>query len=227
MLYSFVGTIANISLAEKKLGIVNWSIKGKKSYVFARQLPHIKTYVQVKYPLINSHWTFLVGTWIWLWSLTDILLKGLLSDGNPRILSLHWPLSSLGFCSVSSDKSLRCQIYLFIFRVDYGSHFFVYILFKKDSKIKKSMKYSEKNEFINERWEGPTIKLWRGSWGPTFKLYGGPGSHFYTLRGVPGPGILVPHLQHAFWWTSDHLWKYNKKMEETFAHQRSKFIVSK
>ena len=85
------------------------------------------------------------------------------------------------------------------------SHFFVYILFKKDSKIKKSMKYSEKNEFIKERWEGPTTKLWRGSWGPTFKLYGGRGSHFYTLRGVPGPEVLVPHLEHAFWWTSDHL----------------------
>ena len=45
MLYSFVGTIANIYLAEKKLGIVNWPIEGKKQYVFARQLPHTKTYI--------------------------------------------------------------------------------------------------------------------------------------------------------------------------------------
>ena len=45
MLYSFVGTIANIYLAEKKLGFVNWPIEGKKQYVFARQLPHTKTYI--------------------------------------------------------------------------------------------------------------------------------------------------------------------------------------
>ena len=32
------------------------------------------------------------------------------------------------------------------------------------------MKYFEKNEFIQEKWEGPTFKFWRGSWGPTFKL---------------------------------------------------------
>ena len=43
MLYSFVGTIANIYLAEKKLGIANWPIEGKKQYVFARQWPHTKT----------------------------------------------------------------------------------------------------------------------------------------------------------------------------------------
>ena len=40
------------------------------------------------------------------------------------------------------------------------------------------MKYSEKNEFIKERLQGPTFKLCRGSWGPTFKLLGVPGSHF-------------------------------------------------
>ena len=33
MLYSFVGTIANIYLAEKKLGFVNWPLEGKKQYV--------------------------------------------------------------------------------------------------------------------------------------------------------------------------------------------------
>ena len=42
MLYSFVGTITNIYLAEKKLVIVNWPIEGKKQYAFARQLPHTK-----------------------------------------------------------------------------------------------------------------------------------------------------------------------------------------
>ena len=45
MLYSFVGTIANKYLAEKNLGIANWPIEGKKQHVFARQLPHTKTYI--------------------------------------------------------------------------------------------------------------------------------------------------------------------------------------
>ena len=43
--HSFVGTIANIYLAEKRLGIVNWPIESKKQYVFARHLPHTKTYI--------------------------------------------------------------------------------------------------------------------------------------------------------------------------------------
>ena len=32
-------------LAEKNLGIANAPIEGKKQYVFARQLPHKKTYI--------------------------------------------------------------------------------------------------------------------------------------------------------------------------------------
>ena len=60
--------------------------------------------------------SFLVETWIWLWPLTNIFRKGLLSDGNPRML------------------------FLFIFSVDYWFllftvDFFVYILFKKYAKI--------------------------------------------------------------------------------------------
>ena len=45
MLYSFVGTITNIYLAEKKMGIANWPIGCKKQYVFARQLPHTKVFI--------------------------------------------------------------------------------------------------------------------------------------------------------------------------------------
>ena len=52
-------------------------------------------------------------------------------------------------------------------------------------------------------YEGPTFKLWRGSWGstfkfwrgswdPAFKLKEGLESHFETLRGVPGPEVLGP-----------------------------------
>ena len=35
------------------------------------------------------------------------------------------------------------------------------------------MKYFEKNEFIQEKWEGPTFKLRKESWGPTFKFWRG------------------------------------------------------
>ena len=44
-LYSFVGTIANIYLAEKSLSIANWPTEDKKQYVFARQLAHTKAYI--------------------------------------------------------------------------------------------------------------------------------------------------------------------------------------
>ena len=132
MLYSFVGTIANIYLAEKKLGIVNWPIESKKQNVFARQLPHTETYIWFKYPPINVHWTSLVGTWVWLWHLTDILLKGFLSDSDPRISLLQWGLSSLGFCSVSSDN-------FFVFRctwlvLTHNWDFFLYIHYSKKTR---------------------------------------------------------------------------------------------
>ena len=45
-----------------------------------------------------------MATSMWLWPLTDILQKGLLSDGDPRMLLLQWGWGSLGFCSVSSDN---------------------------------------------------------------------------------------------------------------------------
>ena len=84
----FLVPLETCKQTEKKLGIVNWPIEHRKQYVFARQLPHTKTYIQFKYPPIKVHWTFLVGIWIWLWRFTDILLKGLLNDGDPRILLL-------------------------------------------------------------------------------------------------------------------------------------------
>ena len=144
-----------------------------------------------------------MGTLIWLSRLTDILLKGLLSDGDPRMLLLQWGLSSLGFCSVSSDNFfvVRYTCLSLVLTIDFCYlqliFFFVYKLFKKGTKIKKTMNYLEKNEFIKERCGGPTFKFWRGSWGPNFKLWACPGSHFWTLRGVPGPGVLVPFLHHA------------------------------
>ena len=83
-LYSFVGTIANIYLAEKSLSIANWPIEDKKQYVFARQLPHTKSFL----------WQLEYGYGLF----TNIIQKGLLSDGDPRMLLLQWGWGSLGFC---------------------------------------------------------------------------------------------------------------------------------
>ena len=47
-------------------------------------------------------------------------------------------------------------------------------------------------------YEGPILKVWRGSWGPTFKFWRGCWSPTFKLwRGTRGPGVLVPLLYHA------------------------------
>ena len=69
---------------------------------------------------------------------------------------------------------------------------FLYISYSKKTQkyiTKKTMKYSEKNEFIEKRWGGPSFKLWGGVPSPIFKLRGGPV--------VTGPGVLVTLLHHA------------------------------
>ena len=92
-----MGVLNLMCIWQKKLSIANWPIEGKKHYVFARKLSHTKACIWFKYPPINAHWTFLVVTWIWLWPLTDILQKLLLSDGDPRMLLLQsWGPESQG-----------------------------------------------------------------------------------------------------------------------------------
>ena len=124
-------------LAEQNLGIVNWPIEGKK-YVFARQLPHTKMYI---YPLINVHWAFLVATWIWQWPLTEILQKGLLGDGDRRMLLLQWIWGSLGFCSVFSNNffvaTYTCLSLLLTIDFCYSQLIFFVSYFKKAQKKKK------------------------------------------------------------------------------------------
>ena len=51
MVYSFVGTIANIYLTEKKLCIVNWPIEGKKQYVFCQTIATHKNVYIVQIPI--------------------------------------------------------------------------------------------------------------------------------------------------------------------------------
>ena len=58
MQYSFVGTIANIYIWQKKNWALLTDLLKVKNNVFARQLLHTKTYIQFKYPPINVYWTF-------------------------------------------------------------------------------------------------------------------------------------------------------------------------
>ena len=49
-------------------------------------------------------------------------------------------------------------------------------------------------------YEGPTFKIWRGSWDPTFKFWRGSWCPTFKLWGgsrVPGSRGLVPRLHHA------------------------------
>ena len=123
--------------------------------------------------------------WIWLWCLTDILLKGLLSDGDPRVLLLQWGLSSLGFCSVSSDNFFvfRCA-WLVLTHSWYFS--FVYILFKKDTKIKKRSNILKKMNSLKKGEGAPLLN---------FEVGGGsrgPGSH------SPGPTFTPCLFSYTF-----------------------------
>ena len=117
----------------------------------------------------------------------------MLSDIDPRILLLQWDLSSLGFCSVSSDIFFvfRNTYLPLVLTIDFCNsqliYFFVYILFKKDTKIKKrstilnkmnSLKKGEGVPFLNFE-AGPGILL--------LNFEGGPGFPLLNFRGLPGP----------------------------------------
>ena len=82
-----------------------------------------------------------MATSMWLWPLTDILQKGLLSDGDPRMLLLQWSWGSLGFCSVFSDNffvvTYTCLSLVLTIDFCYSQLIFFCILFKKDTKINK------------------------------------------------------------------------------------------
>ena len=76
------------------------------------------------------------------------------------------------------------------------------------------MKYSQKNEFIKERWGGlvPLLNFEGGPGVPLLHLEEGPELPLLNFRGscvpllnfeggseVPGPGVLVPLLHHGMW----------------------------
>ena len=123
--------------------------------------------------------------------LTDILLKGLLSDIDPRMLLLQWGLSSLGFCSVSSDNFfvVRYTCLSLVLAIDfcYSHVFFVYILFKKDTKIKKNDEIFWKKMNSLKKGEGvPLLNFERGPGAPLLNFEEGPGVSPSNFRGVNG-----------------------------------------
>ena len=109
--------------------------------------------------------------------------KRIANDGDPRMLLLQWSLSSLGFCSVSSDNFLVVRYTC----LSVTHIFLVYTLVKTDTKIKAIMKYCEKNEFIKERWEVPLLNFERGPGVPLSNFEEGPGVPLLNFREVPGP----------------------------------------
>ena len=112
--------------------------------------------------------------------------ESFLSNGDSWILLLQWGLSSLEFCSVSSDN-------FFVFRctwlvLTHCWYFFVYILFKKGTKMKNDEIFWKK---INSLEKGEGV--------PLLNFKGGPGVPFLNFEGggVPAPRVLVPLLDHA------------------------------
>ena len=100
------------------------------------------------------------------------------------MLLLQWGLSSLGFCSVSSDN-------FFVFRCTWlvltqSWYFFVYILFKKDIKLKN-----------NEIFWKKVNSLKKGEWVPLLNFRRVVPGPRVPRSWVPGPGVLVPLLHHA------------------------------
>ena len=82
---------------------------------------------------------------------------------------------------------------------------FLYISYSKKTQkyiTKKTMKYSEKNEFIEKRWGGPSFKLWGGSRVPFLNFEGvqwsrvlAAWSHFYTMPSNSSKPIKLAHLE--------------------------------
>ena len=119
----------------------------------------------------------------------------MLSDGNPRMLLLQWDLSSLGLCWASSDNFIvvRYTYLSLLLTIDFCYSqlifFFVYILFKKDTKIKKRWNILKKVNSL-KKGEGVPLLNFEGSPGiPLLNFEGGPGVPLLNFMGswVPGP----------------------------------------
>ena len=100
------------------------------------------------------------------------------------ILLLQWGLSSLGFCSVSSDN-------FFVFRctwlvLTHSWYFFVYIFFKKETD-KKRWNILKKMDLL-KKGEGVSLLNFEGGPGvPLLNSEGSPGVPLLNFRGVPSP----------------------------------------
>ena len=125
-----------------------------------------------------------MGNWTLLWRVTDILLKGLLSDSDQRMLLLQWALSSLGFCSVSSYNFFvfRYTFLSLVLTIDFCNSqliFFLYISYLKKTQSKKRLNILQK---MNSLKKGEGVSL--------LNFEGGPGSRVPRswVPGYRGPG---------------------------------------
>ena len=136
-----------------------------------------------------------MGNWTLLWRVTDILLKGLLSDKDQRMLLLQWGFSSLGFCSVSSNNFFvfRYTFLSLVLTIDFCNSqliFFLYISYLKKTQSKKRLNILQKMNSL-KKVEGVSLLNFEGVPGLGYR---GPASQGTE---VPGPEVLVPFLHHA------------------------------
>ena len=107
------------------------------------------------------------------------------------MLLLQWVLSSLGFCSVSSDNFFvfRYTYLPLVLTIDfYNSQliFFLYIPYLKKTQRQKTIKYSEKNELIKKGEGIPLLNFEGGSGVLLLNLEGGIGVPLLNFEGAPG-----------------------------------------
>ena len=145
-----------------------------------------------------------MGTWIWLWPLTDTLQEGLLCDGDPRILLIHCGWDSFGFCSVCSDNffvvTYTCPSLVLAINFCYSQlnfffffFFFLYISYlKKNTKINNGKKRWNIMKKMNSLKKGEGVSLLNFEVGPRVPLLnfeGGPEVSLLNFRRVSGPTL--------------------------------------
>ena len=110
---------------------------------------------------------------------------------------LQWGLSSLGFCWISSNNFFVFKYtYLpLVLTIDFCNSqliLFLYISYFKKIQRQKTIKYSENNEFIKERWGVPLLNFEEGPGILFLNFEGGPGVPLLNFRVVSGPGSRCP-----------------------------------
>ena len=114
------------------------------------------------------------------------------------MLLFQWGLSSLGFCSVSSDVFFVFSFYLsLVLAIDFCNSqliFFCIYLISKRHKDKKRLNILKKMNSL-KKVEGVPLLNFEG--GPGVPLLNFRGSRVPLLNFEGRPGVLVPLLHHA------------------------------